>query len=85
MWGLVRTVSFSIFVGRGIGPDTLAPVESAVLMMSRHALSITRASYALSFIRILPLGIITPTHCHPDPAVRGKDLFLILDALRLPE
>src|SRR3712207_6777346 len=49
-----RTVHRSVFVGSGIGPDTCAPVFSAVRTMSADAWSITAWSKALRRIRILP-------------------------------
>ena len=37
-------LAVKILVGKGIGPEIFAPVERAVLIISRHAASITRAS-----------------------------------------
>src|SRR5688572_2604636 len=49
-----RTVHRCVFVGSGMGPDTCAPVFSAVRTMSADAWSITAWSNALSRMRILP-------------------------------
>src|SRR5581483_5252067 len=49
-----RTVHRCVFVGNGIGPDTCAPVFSAVRTMSADAWSITAWSNALSRIRMRP-------------------------------
>src|SRR5688572_29151958 len=51
--GLRSTVQRSVFTGSGIGPDTCAPVFSAVRTMSATAWSSTTWSNALSRILIL--------------------------------
>ena len=50
--GLRSTVQRSIFTGSGIGPDTWAPVFSAVRTMSAAAWSSTTWSNALRRMRI---------------------------------
>src|SRR5216117_908629 len=54
MCGLRSTVHSDRLVGSGIGPDTCAPVFSAVRTMSAAAWSISAWSNALSRMRILP-------------------------------
>ncbi len=49
-------MNFSIFIGRGIGPAIIAPVLSAVSMMSFVASSMTLWSKDLILIRIFCLG-----------------------------
>src|ERR1019366_5616845 len=49
-----RSVPSCVLVGSGIGPDTCAPVFSAVRTMSPAAWSITAWSKAFNRIRILP-------------------------------
>src|SRR3989344_8625888 len=57
-WGEVKTVILSIFVGRGIGPATLAPVRRAVSRSDSHVESSTLWSYDFSRTLIRPLAII---------------------------
>src|SRR5438445_7703481 len=54
MCGLRSTVHSCRLVGRGMGPETCAPVFSAVRTMSAAAWSISAWSNALRRIRILP-------------------------------
>src|SRR2546428_1060047 len=54
MCGLRSTVHSCRFVGSGMGPDTCAPVFSAVRTMSAAAWSMSAWSNALRRIRILP-------------------------------
>src|SRR5437879_12768149 len=54
MGGLRNTVHSCRLVGSGIGPETCAPVFSAVRTMSAAAWSISAWSNALRRIRILP-------------------------------
>src|SRR5437879_8516369 len=54
MCGLRSTVHSWRFVGSGMGPDTCAPVFSAVRTMSAAAWSMSAWSNALRRIRILP-------------------------------
>lgn len=49
-------MNFSVLVGRGIGPETIAPVLSAVSMMSFEVSSITLWSNERILIRIFCLG-----------------------------
>src|SRR5947208_3584563 len=59
MCGLRSTVHSCRLVGSGIGPETCAPVFSAVRTMSAAAWSISAWSKALRRIRILP-AIVAP-------------------------
>src|SRR5438094_494518 len=60
MCGLRSTVHICRLVGSGIGPETCAPVFSAVRTMSAAAWSISAWSNALRRIRILP-AIVAPS------------------------
>lgn len=53
------TVNFSILVGRGMGPLIMAPVRSAVSMMSLVVSSMTLWSNAFTLIRRRCLGALT--------------------------
>ena len=55
--GDLKTVYFSIFVGKGIGPLMLAPVLLTVLTISAVDWSNILLSYALSLILIFCLSI----------------------------
>src|SRR5215212_6227675 len=73
------TVYRLLFVGRGTGPKTKAPVRSAVSTMDLAVLSMTSWSYAFSFILIFDtatdllhyLGNDTSTNC-PAALAYGK-------------
>src|SRR5438093_7840097 len=66
MWGLRSTVHSCRLVGSGMGPETCAPVFSAVRTMSAAAWSISAWSNALRRMRIFP-------------AIRYLDSSLLLD------
>src|SRR4051812_16315373 len=55
--GETSSVNFSIFVGSGTGPLTVAPVRLAVSTISRAEVSIRRWSKALRRIRMFWLAI----------------------------
>src|SRR6266513_1291433 len=66
MCGLLSTVHSCRLVGSGMGPETCAPVFSAVRTMSAAALSIRAWSNAFSRMRILPaIGAPSSVVRHP--------------------